>query len=141
MFNTHLFKSDKEDWATPNWLFDELDSEFHFTLDACATAQNAKCVKYYTKEIDGLKQDWAGEIVFCNPPYGKELSKWVEKCYNESVNAVVVMLIPVRTDTKWFHKFVYHNCEIRFLSRRLKFIGSNNMAPFPSMIAIFRQGQ
>lgn len=140
MFNTNLFSSVKEDWGTPQWLFDELNFEFGFTLDACANEYNAKCNRYFSIRDNGLEQDWSGNVVFCNPPYGKQLSLWVEKCWNESKkpNTIVVMLIPVRTDTKWFHKFVYNQSEIRFLNRRLKFQGSSNMAPFPSMIVIFR---
>lgn len=95
--------------ATPQSFFDELNNEFNFTLDPCATKENAKCNKFYTKEQDGLKQDWSGERVFCNPPYGKVIGDWVRKCYEESKksNTTVVALIPARTDTRYFHEYIY----------------------------------
>lgn len=139
--NTKLmFSSNTDLWATPKPFYDELNKEFHFTLDPCATDENHKCEKYYTKNEDGLSQDWAGETVFCNPPYGREIKRWVEKCYKESLktNTKVVMLVPARTDTLWFHDFVYHKAkEIRFIKGRLKFGGSKNSAPFPSMVVVF----
>lgn len=140
MITKGLFSSATDEWATPCETFNDLNKEFGFTLDPCATDENRKCSKYYTKEIDGLKQNWGGEIVFCNPPYGREISKWVEKCSNESnkPNTICVMLIPARTDTKWFHQYIYHKAEIRFIKGRLKFGSSSNSAPFPSMIVIFR---
>jgi site-specific DNA-methyltransferase (adenine-specific) len=127
-------------WATPQDFFDRLNEEFHFTLDPCATERTAKCKRYYTPEVDGLKQDWGGETVFCNPPYGREIGLWVKKCYDESrkPGTVVVMLIPARTDTAWFHDWVYHKAEVRFVRGRLKFGGSTNSAPFPSMVVVFR---
>ena len=120
--------------------FDALDAEFHFTLDPCASVTNHKCDKYFTKNENGLLQDWSGETVFCNPPYGKDIRHWVEKCYLESAKnkITVVMLIPARTDTRWFHDFVYHKAEIRFVKGRLKFGGTKNSAPFPSMVVIYR---
>lgn len=135
-----MFSSQTDNWATPQWLFNELDKEFSFTLDACASADNAKCAKYYTREQDGLKQNWGGQRVFCNPPYGKEIGKWVAKCSKEAekLNTLCVMLIPARTDTKWFHEYIYNKAEIRFLKGRLKFGDSTNSAPFPSMIIIFK---
>lgn len=116
-----------------------LDEEFHFTLDACATEENHKCDRYFTKEQDGLKQDWGGEVVFCNPPYS-EIDKWVEKAYREGHkdNTLVCLLIPARTDTKYFHNFIYQRAEIRFIKGRLRFNGSKSNAPFPSMVVIFR---
>lgn len=140
--NTELmFSSKSNEWSTPQHIFDELNREFHFTLDPCCTHENAKCEKYYTIEDDGLKQDWSGEKVFCNPPYGKELKKWVKKCYEESQkeNTLVVMLIPSRTDTKYFHDYIYKKdrTKIRFIKGRLKFGGSKNSAPFPSMIVVY----
>lgn len=139
MDNGLFFSSKSNEWATPQDFFDKLNEEFHFTLDPCATAENAKCAKYYTKEQDGIIQDWYGETVFCNPPYGKEIGKWVAKCSAEFENgATVVMLIPARTDTKWFHKYIYHRAEIRFIKGRLKFGNSKNSAPFPSMLIVWR---
>ena len=76
-----LFSSATDEWATPQELFDPLDAEFHFTLDPCSTDQNAKCEKHYTKVQDGLAQDWTGETVWCNPPYGRDVGKWIRKCY------------------------------------------------------------
>lgn len=83
-----MFSSATSEWATPQDLFDSLNAEFHFTLDPCSTDENAKCEKHYTKEQDGLKQDWTGERVFCNPPYGREMSKWIEKCYKHFAGGV-----------------------------------------------------
>ena len=135
-----MFSSKTDMWATPQSFFDELNREFNFTLDPCATKENAKCKKYFTEEDDGLIQDWGGHIVFCNPPYGRQIGKWVEKCFKESkkLNTTVVMLIPARTDTKYFHEYIYNKSEIRFLKGRLKFGDSKNSAPFPSMIVVFR---
>lgn len=139
-----LFSSDKDYWETPKKLFNKLNKEFNFTLDPCANDQNHKCDKYFTKEIDGLKQDWQGETVFCNPPYGrKETGKWVEKCFNEAKkqNTTVVMLIPARTDTKWFHDYIYGKHEIHFIKGRLKFEINGikqGSATFPSMIVVMR---
>ena len=135
------FSSKTDDWATPQQTFNELDNEFNFTLDPCASHQNAKCEKYFTKEDDGLSQDWSNEIVFMNPPYGREIGKWVEKAYRESLKgAVVVCLIPARTDTKYWHNFIFPYAEIRFIKGRLKFGGSKNSAPFPSAIVIYNKG-
>jgi len=135
-----MFSSKSDLWATPQEFFDELNAEFNFTLDPCATPENAKCQKYYTKVEDGLKQDWSGEIVFCNPPYGREIGKWVKKCYEEAQkpDTIVVMLIPARTDTSYFHDYIYKKAkEIRFIRGRLKFGNSKNSAPFPSMVVVF----
>ena len=138
--NDVLFSSKKTEWETPQDFFDALDAEFRFTLDPCASVTNHKCDKYFTKNENGLLQDWSGETVFCNPPYGKDIRHWVEKCYLESVKnkITVVMLIHARTDTRWFHDFVYHKAEIRFVKGRLKFGGTKNSAPFPSMVVIYR---
>lgn len=135
MNTSGIFSSKSDEWETPLDLFEELDKEHHFTLDPCSTDQNHKCENYFTKEEDGLKQDWGGHIVFCNPPYGREISKWVEKASKEECKTV--MLIPARTDTKWFHNYIYKKAEVIFLKGRLKFSGSKNSAPFPSMIVIF----
>ncbi len=134
------YMSESNEWATPQDLFDELDKEFHFTLDPCSTDENHKCEKYYTKETDGLSQNWGGERVFVNPPYGQEISKWVEKSYREGTkdNTLVVMLIPSRTDTRYFHDYIYQRCEIRFVKGRLKFGDGKGSAPFPSMLVIYR---
>lgn len=150
--NTDLmFSSKSDEWETPQDFFDELDKEFHFTLDPCSTHENTKCEKHYTREDNGLHQSWAGETVFMNPPYGREIAKWVKKAYYSSLepNTTVVCLIPSRTDTKWFHDYCMKG-EIRFIRGRLKFQnrmlpswredGSHKIspAPFPSMVVIFR---
>lgn len=139
MNNDVLFSSKSDEWATPADLFNELNKEFSFTLDPCATDQNHKCEKYFTIEDDGLSKSWQNEIVFCNPPYSK-IKIWVEKCAKEARQngAIVVLLIPARTDTKYFHNYIYHKCEIRFIKGRLKFGDSKNSAPFPSMVCIFK---
>lgn len=132
-----MFSSKSDLWSTPDDFFAELEKEFHFTLDVCATADNAKCDDYYTEAMDGLSLKWDG-IVWCNPPYGRNINKWIKKAINAALGgATVVMLLPARTDTKWFHELVYRRAEIRFVRGRLKFGGSNNAAPFPSMICIF----
>lgn len=140
--NTEVMFSSKTDlWATPQDFFDALDEEFHFTLDVCALPENAKCEKYYTPEMDGLSQPWQG-VVWCNPPYGREVGQWVRRAYlsvSTGYADVVVMLLPARTDTRWFHEYIYHKAEIRFVKGRLKFGDSNNSAPFPSMVVIFRK--
>jgi site-specific DNA-methyltransferase (adenine-specific) len=106
-------------------------------LDPASTHANAKCERHYTIEDDGLDKSWDGERVFVNPPYGREIGKWVRKAA-ETRQATVVMLMPARTDTKYFHKYIYGKTEIRFLQGRLKFGDSTNSAPFPSMIVIWR---
>jgi len=138
-----MFSSKTDDWATPQEFFDGLNREFGFTLDPCADDRNHKCAKYYTRAQDGLSQDWGGERVFCNPPYGKEIGDWVRKSLEESAkpNTLVVMLIPARTDTKYFHEYIYGKAEIRFIRGRLKFGGQKNAAPFPSMVVIFGAGR
>ena len=146
-----MYSSKSDEWETPDWLFDELNKEFGFTLDPCATHDNAKCEKYYIMEDDGLSKSWEGEIVFVNPPYGRSIGKWVKKCYEESKYATVVVLMPARTDTSYFHDYIYGKADdIRFLRGRLKFknqmLSSYNEegdcklspAPFPSMIVIFK---
>lgn len=132
--------SKTDDWATPQDFFDELNGEFGFDLDPCANAENHKCDLFFTAEQDGLMQDWGGNTVFCNPPYGKMIAKWVKKAYEESrkPNTTVVMLIPARTDTRWFHDYIYKNAEIRFIRGRLKFGNATASAPFPSMVVIYR---
>ena len=134
-----MFSSKTDLWSTPNDFFDKLNDEFHFTLDPCSTHENAKCYKHFTEEENGLLQDWSNEVVFCNPPYGRQIKHWVKKAYEESQkdNTKVVMLIPARTDTIYFHEYIYHKAEIRFIKGRLKFGNAKNSAPFPSMVVIF----
>lgn len=135
-----MFSSKTDQWATPQDFFERLDKEFGFNLDPCADETNHKCDTYFDKSQDGLKQNWEGYRVFCNPPYGREIGKWVQKCYEESrkANTLVVMLVPARTDTKWFHDYVYGKAEVRYVRGRLKFGDSKNAAPFPSMVVIYR---
>jgi phage N-6-adenine-methyltransferase len=142
MLNKGLFTSKTPEWSTPQDLFDELNKEFDFDVDVCATKENAKCEKYFTKEDDGLEHSWhLYNCCWCNPPYGRQIADWVRKAYylKGYGRAKIVMLLPARTDTKWFHDYIYNqsNVEIRFLKGRLKFGDSKNSAPFPSMIVIF----
>lgn len=140
MLTKGMFSSNTNEWATPVSLFRDLDAEFHFDLDPCCTHENAKCELHYTIDNDGLTKNWGGHRVFCNPPYGREIHKWVRKCYTEAQKpkTLVVMLIPARTDTSYFHDYIYHKAkEIRFLRGRLHFNESKQGAPFPSMIVVF----
>lgn len=129
------FSSLTVEWPTPQAVFDLLDREFSFTLDPCSTDENAKCEKHYTKAEDGLSKSWKGERVFMNPPYS-EVGTWVQKAYEE--DALVVALIPSRTDTRWWHRYVMKADEIRFVKGRLKFGAATNSAPFPSAIVVWR---
>jgi len=134
-----LFSSSDVTWETPQAFFDKLDFEFGFDLDPCADHGTAKCSKYFTVEEDGLTQDWSGHTVFCNPPYGREIKNWIKKAYFESLkpNTRVVLLIPSRTDTTYWHDYVMKAKEIRFVRGRLKFGDSKNSAPFPSAVVVF----
>lgn len=135
--NDGLFTSKTPEWSTPQDLFDKLNEEFHFTLGPCSTPENRKCGRYFTEEVDGLTQQWDG-VVFMNPPYGREIKYWMKKAYESAqAGAVVVCLVPSRTDTKWWWDYAMKG-EIRFIKGRLKFGGSKNSAPFPSAIVIFR---
>ena len=141
MANIQACLSSKTDnWATPQDFFDKLNEEFHFTLDPCANEENHKCDLFYTKEQDGLTKDWGGHVVFCNPPYGKESADWVRYSYEQSQkpNTTVVMLIPARTDTRYFHDYIYGKAEIRFIKGRLKFGDATTAAPFPRLVAAYR---
>jgi len=138
MNNDLMFSSKDMTWETPQKLYDKLSEEFNFTLDVCALPETAKCEEYYTPEIDGLKQEWKG-ICWMNPPYGKEISVWLKKAYEESLKGVtIVCLIPSRTDTRYWHDYCMKASEIRFIKGRLKFGDSINSAPFPSAIVIFK---
>lgn len=128
------------EWATPQELFDHYDRIFNFTLDPCSTHGNAKCAMHYTKEEDGLSKPWTGSV-WMNPPYGKEIPKWVRKAYESAQEgATVVCLLPARTDTRWFHEWCVKG-ELTFLKGRLKFLNPEQAkpqpAPFPSMICVF----
>lgn len=140
MITSGLLTSKTDEWETPSNVFEKLDKEFRFTLDPCSTEENHKCAKYYTKQQDGLIQTWGGETVFCNPPYGKAIKDWIRKAWKEHTKpgTTVVMLLPARTDTEWFHRYIYNRAEIRFIKGRLRFGTAKNSAPFPSMIVIYR---
>lgn len=133
-----MFSSKTDLHATPLDFFAELDAEFSFETDVCALPENAKCANYYTPEIDGLAQEWRGTC-WMNPPYGRTIGKWIEKAYlSAQKGATVVGLLPARTDTRWFHDFIYGKAEIRFVKGRLKFGEAKENAPFPSMVVIWR---
>ena len=134
-----MTSSNTDLWETPQDFFDKLNEEFHFTLDVCALPENAKCKKYYTPKENSLCQEWAG-VCFMNPPYGRQIGKWIKKAYEVSVHggATVVCLIPARTDTAWWHDYAMKG-EVRFLRGRLKFGGAKNSAPFPSAVIVFRK--
>jgi site-specific DNA-methyltransferase (adenine-specific) len=174
MVDKALFTSDTDEWSTPQELFDELDKEFGFKVDVCATHENSKCEVFFSKSTDGLKAQWHDWLIcWMNPPYGNPeepckpnckkkkcvkrgyhiteyipgVKDWVKKAYMESCEgATVVCLLPARTDTKWFHRFIWDkysqkpqpHAEVRFLEGRLHFGGAENPAPFPSIIVVFR---
>jgi len=134
------YSSGKDDWETPQSLYDKLDKEFNFDLDVCANEYNAKHINYYSEQDNGLEKEWRGNC-WCNPPYSQS-KFWIEKAYKSALkgDATVVMLIPARTDTKAFHRYVYKkpNIEVRFVKGRIKFVGAKHCAPFPSMIVVFK---
>lgn len=137
MLNKGMFTSDSAEWETPKWLFDSYNMKYGFTLDPAATAENAKCETFFTKEDDGLAQSWFGHRVWLNPPYGREIKDWVKKAYSEGTSgAFVCCLLPARTDTAWFHDYCVFG-KIDFIRGRLKFGDAKNSAPFPSMIVMF----
>ncbi|MDP3986992.1 MAG: DNA N-6-adenine-methyltransferase [Nanoarchaeota archaeon] len=137
-----MFSRKSDEWETPKDFFTMLNDKYEFTLDPCATKENAKCKKFYTKEDDGLSKSWREETVFVNPPYS-DVSNWVRKAFQEayrgSMGSEVVMLLPARTDTKWFHEYCMNAEAIYFVKGRLKFGSEKNSAPFPSMVVLFRK--
>tara|TARA_R100000808_G_scaffold15441_2_gene35723 strand:+ start:472 stop:984 length:513 start_codon:yes stop_codon:yes gene_type:complete len=158
------YSSESNEWETPVSFYEKLNLEFNFTLDPCSSEFNYKCEKHYTMKDDGLKQDWSNDVVFMNPPYGREIKYWVKKAYNESLKgAVVVCLIPARTDTSYWHDYIFpYADDIRFVRGRIKFEKTEKVeyreqlnifgikeqkpinfeaglpAPFPSAIVIFK---
>lgn len=135
--NKGMYTSNSCEWETPVDFFGKLDSEFGFDLDVCATPENAKCARYYTKEDDGLEKEWTG-VCWMNPPYGREIGEWMKKAYESAQSgATVVCLVPAWTDTGWWHDYAMRG-EVRFVRGRLKFNGLNCNAPFPSAVVIFR---
>ena len=134
------FSSRTDLWSTPQDFFDPLHAEFGFTLDVCATPQNAKCARYFTKDKDGLRQPWSG-VIWMNPPYGKEIGAWMRKAHESALGgAVVVCLVPSRTDTRWWHEYAA-KWEVRFIRGRLKFGDAKNSAPFPSAVVVMRKAK
>jgi len=135
MDNVH-FSSATDQWATPQDLFDSLDKAFGFSLDVCADSNNAKCDHFFTKEQDGLTQEWVGRC-WMNPPYGREIGKWVQKAYESAQRgAFVACLLPARTDTKWWHDYAVKG-DIHFIKGRIKFVEATAGAPFPSALVLF----
>lgn len=151
MINEGMFSSKSSRWETPEDFFDKLNNEFNFDVDVCATKQSTKCEKFFNESIDGLSESWSGTC-YMNPPYGREINKWIKKAYEESRkdNCVVIALIPSRTDTRWWHDYVMKANEIRFVIGRLKFINRSfpsfredgnfkkSPAPFPSAVIIWK---
>lgn len=138
-----MLSSNSDEWETPRSLFDYLDNRYHFTVDAASTHENAKCDRHFTVEEDGLLMPWGGERVFCNPPYGRAIRDWVKKC-SEETDAFITLLIPARTDTSYFHDYIYMkpNVRIEFLRGRIKFEQdgmARQSAPFPSMLVYFNE--
>ncbi len=134
--NVH-FSSETDLWATPQDFFDKQNAIYNFTLDVCATDDNAKCKKYFTKNDNGLNKEWHG-VCWMNPPYGREIKQWMHKAYKESLKGVtVVCLVPARTDTVWWHDYAMKG-NIEFIKGRLKFGNAKNSAPFPSALVVFK---
>lgn len=139
MKNRALFTSNTDMWATPQDVFDKLNSIFSFETDVCALPENAKCANYYTPEMDGLKQEWNG-VCWMNPPYGRGIGEWIKKAYESAQNgATVVCLLPARVDTRWWHDYCAKAAEIYFVKGRLKFGNAKDNAPFPSAVVVFRK--
>jgi site-specific DNA-methyltransferase (adenine-specific) len=137
MNNVH-YSSKTPEWATPQDFFNRVQEEFGLEVDVCANNSNTKLPKFYSKEVNGLAQDWSGIRAWMNPPYGREIGKWTEKALRGGA-AIVVALLPARTDTRWFHDHIYGKAEIRFVKGRIKFGGHENAAPFPNMIVIWKK--
>ncbi len=135
-----LFSSTTDEHSTPQDFFEKLNEEFQFELDVCATKENAKCNRFFSKEDDGLKQDWNASVCWMNPPYGREIIHWMEKAWKESKRHknTIVCLVPVRTDTNWWHSYVEGKAKVRFIKGRLKFGSAKNSAPFPSAVVIYK---
>ena len=140
MGRAYMPPAESAEWGTPQALFDKWDSEFHFTLDVCASKENAKCERFFTENEDGLKHDWTNEVCWMNPPYGREIKRWMAKAWHQALycGATVVCLVPARTDTAWWHDYVLPYGEIHYIRGRLRFQGASNSAPFPSVIVVFK---
>jgi len=141
--NAYMPISQTDDWATPQNLFDELDAIHNFTLDVAASSTNHKTSHWFGLDHedpllrDGLAISWENNRVWCNPPYGRQIKDWVKKAHHESVNAEIVMLLPARTDTAWFHDYAIRH-KVTFIRGRLKFGNGMSPAPFPSILVEFR---
>lgn len=134
-----MMSSASVEWETPLDFFNKLNHQFHFEIDVCATAGNAKCARFFTKEQDGLSQTWRG-VCWMNPPYGRGIGAWLKKAYESAkAGATVVCLIPARTDTAWWHDFVMRGV-VHFVRGRLKFNNHRWSAPFPSAVCVFQPG-
>lgn len=141
--NRGLFSSVRGDWATPQQLIQALRTEFPFTLDACAAPDTAVADEWFSSANESIGPAvWSG-VVWVNPPYGRGVDAWIVKAIQEAERgATVVMLLPARTDTAWFHELVIpHAAEIRFLRGRLSFDDGKGRAPFPSMLLVFRPAE
>jgi len=148
-----LFSSDRQDWATPQALFDALNEEFFFVMDAAASPNNAKSALYITSEQDSLKESWGsvivetgcdptGAAVWLNPPYGRDIGKWIQKAYEESLNGLVVVVLTFcRSDTKWWHRWAMKAAEVRLIEGRIRFEGAPASAPAPSCLLIFDESR
>ncbi len=148
MVSKALFSHKSDEWSTPQWVYDRFDALYHFNLDPCATPDNAKCRDFYTKEQDGLTKSWNGKRVWVNPPYSN-IGEWAEKCKVEAwggeqtphgfpkERTIVCLLVPARTDTRWFHEVIHSAEHITFIKGRLHFNDSENSAPFPSVVITF----
>lgn len=133
-----MFSSVKQDWITPDEIYNPLNDEFHFTLDVCASQDNTRCERFFSEQDDGLAQEWRG-VCWMNPPF-KNKAKWIKKAYQSSIEgATVVCLIPARTNTNWFHDYCLKYGEVRFVRGRPKFKGAKHGLPQPLAIVIFRQ--
>lgn len=131
------FSSKTDEWETPILFFKAIDKKYGpFAVDVCASPLNQKAKIFYTKEDNGLAQSWHGTC-WMNPPYGRTIGLWVKKAYEESLKgAMIVCLLPARTDTRWFHDYCMKG-KIEFIKGRLKFGNAINSAPFPSMLVVF----
>lgn len=138
-FDKNRFNSKTIEWATPDDFFNPLHKEFNFTLDVCATHENKKVIRCFTKSENGLKQQWKDNVCWMNPPYGREMIDWLEKAKNEAeINGTTtVCLIPARTNTKWWHNIVLTASEIRFVLGRPKFGDASHGLPFPLAVVVF----
>jgi phage N-6-adenine-methyltransferase len=136
-----MFTNRTDEWGTPKALFNTLNERYKFTLDPCASHENAKCERYITAEQDGLKANWGGSRVFVNPPYSQS-ALWLKKCYEEHLaGTFVVVLIPCRTDTRYFHDYAMKASTVFLIKGRLKYNDARQSAPFPSCLLVFNGTQ